>query len=43
LLLWVYVSGCIFIYGACLCAGQAEMRSLPEKTPVAQADKRDEP
>lgn len=42
LLLWVYVSGCIFIYGACLCAGQAEMRSLPEKTPVAQEDKRDE-
>jgi Ca2+-transporting ATPase len=43
LLLWVYVSGCIFIYGACLCAGQAEMRSVPEKTPVAQEDKRDEP
>jgi len=42
LLLWVYVSGCIFIYGACLCAGQAEMRSLPEKTPVAQEDKRDQ-
>ncbi len=27
LLLWIYVSGCVFIFGACLCAGQAEMRS----------------
>lgn len=27
LLLWIYVSGCVFIYGACLCAGQAEIRS----------------
>jgi Ca2+-transporting ATPase len=35
LLLWIYVSGCIFIFGACLCAGQAEMRSLPVKTTVA--------
>jgi uncharacterized BrkB/YihY/UPF0761 family membrane protein len=24
LLLWVYVSGCVFIFGACLCAGRAE-------------------
>jgi Ca2+-transporting ATPase len=24
LLLWIYVSGCIFIYGACVCATQAE-------------------
>ncbi len=24
LLLWIYFSGCIFIFGACLCAGQAE-------------------
>jgi len=24
LLLWIYVSGCIFIFGACLCAAQAE-------------------
>lgn len=29
LLLWIYVSGCIFIYGACLCASQAEIRLLP--------------
>jgi Ca2+-transporting ATPase len=28
LLLWIYLSGCIFIFGACLCAAQAEMRSL---------------
>ncbi|MBW4054321.1 MAG: YihY/virulence factor BrkB family protein [Proteobacteria bacterium] len=24
LLLWIYISGCIFIFGACLCAAQAE-------------------
>jgi Ca2+-transporting ATPase len=29
LLLWIYVSGCIFIFGACLCAAQAERRSAP--------------
>jgi YihY family inner membrane protein len=28
LLLWIYVSGYIFIFGACLCAAQAEMRSV---------------
>lgn len=26
LLLWIYLSGCIFIFGACLCAAQAEKR-----------------
>jgi YihY family inner membrane protein len=26
LLLWIYLSGCIFIFGACLCAAQAETR-----------------
>lgn len=26
LLLWIYLSGCIFIFGACLCAAQAEQR-----------------
>ena len=25
LLLWIYLSGCIFIFGACLSAGQAEV------------------
>jgi Ca2+-transporting ATPase len=29
LLLWIYVSGCIFIFGACLCAGQANARVRP--------------
>jgi Ca2+-transporting ATPase len=24
LLLWIYLSGCGFIFGACLCAAQAE-------------------
>lgn len=27
LLLWIYLSGCIFIFGACLCAAQAEKLS----------------
>lgn len=27
LLLWIYLSGCIFIFGACLCAAQAEQRT----------------
>jgi len=31
LLLWIYLSGCIFIFGACLCAAQAEGRSSPAK------------
>jgi YihY family inner membrane protein len=26
LLLWIYLSGCIFVFGACLCAAQAEGR-----------------
>jgi len=25
LLLWIYISGCIFIFGACLCAGRASV------------------
>lgn len=29
LLLWIYLSGCAFIFGACLCAAQAEGRSEP--------------
>lgn len=32
LLLWIYISGCVFIFGVCLCSGQAEIRSLPVKT-----------
>ncbi len=32
LLMWIYLSGCIFIFGSCLCAAQAETRSLPTKT-----------
>jgi Ca2+-transporting ATPase len=35
LLLWIYISGCIFIFGACLCAAQAEGRSAPAKTILA--------
>lgn len=41
LLLWIYVSGCVFIFGACLCAGQAEIRTLSARSPVVQADKTD--
>jgi len=35
LLLWIYLSGCIFIVGACLCAAQAEGRSAPTETTLA--------
>jgi len=35
LLLWIYLSGCIFICGACLCAAQAEGRSVPTETTMA--------
>jgi len=31
LLLWIYLSGCIFIFGACLCAAQAEGQ-VPSET-----------
>lgn len=36
LLLWIYLSGRIFIFGACLCAAQAEGRSAPAKTIMAR-------
>ena len=29
LLLWIYLSGCIFIFGACLCCAQAERLAAP--------------
>ena len=29
LLLWIYYSGYIFIFGACFCAAQAQMRKVP--------------
>lgn len=35
LLMWIYLSGCIFIFGACLCAAQAEGRSAPTETTLA--------
>jgi Ca2+-transporting ATPase len=31
LLLWIYLCGCIFIFGACFCAAKAEVSSLPVK------------
>lgn len=37
LLLWIYVSGAVFIFGACLCAGQAELHALPSQTIKEQA------
>jgi len=42
LLLWIYVSGYVFIFGACLCAAQSEMRTQPLKTRTARVDKRNE-
>ena len=32
LLLWIYLSGCIVIFGACLCAAQAHQDSVPAET-----------
>ncbi|MFA5985278.1 MAG: HAD-IC family P-type ATPase [Methylococcaceae bacterium] len=37
LLLWIYLSGCIFIFGACLCAAQAD-ESLPTETIIDYAN-----
>ena len=37
LLLWIYLSGCIFIFGACLCAAQAGRRSTPAETIMAHS------
>jgi Ca2+-transporting ATPase len=36
LLLWIYISGCVFIFGACLCAGQADVREHPVGSPTAK-------
>jgi Ca2+-transporting ATPase len=38
LLLWIYLSGCIFIFGACLCAAGAEARikTTPPEGPSSQ-------
>lgn len=33
LLLWIYLCGCIFIFGVCLCAAQAAGRSVPVTVP----------
>lgn len=35
LLLWIFLSGCVFIFGACLCAGQAEALGPPVETTTA--------
>jgi Ca2+-transporting ATPase len=37
LLLWIYLSGCIFIFGACLCAAQAEGCSASAETIMAHS------
>ena len=37
LLLWIYLSGCIFIFGACLCAAQAQaLAPIPAGTGTAR-------
>jgi YihY family inner membrane protein len=43
LLLWIYLSGCIFIFGACLCAAQDEAHSAPADTIPAHNTKGTEP
>jgi Ca2+-transporting ATPase len=37
LLLWIYLSGCILIFGACLCAAQAEGRAGPAEATAARS------
>ena len=37
LLLWIYVCGCVFIFGASLCAGRAESLGQPAGTTTAPA------
>ncbi len=37
MLLWIYVSGCIFIFGVCLCAGRAELFPQSSKISAEQA------
>ncbi|WP_340123612.1 HAD-IC family P-type ATPase [Methylobacter svalbardensis] len=36
LLLWIFLSGCIFIFGACLCAAQSEGQ-VPAETMIAHS------
>lgn len=43
LLLWIYLSGCIFIFGACLCAGQAEAHSQQRGTTMADTGENSPP
>jgi YihY family inner membrane protein len=38
LLLWVFISGCIFIFGACLCAVRAEGNDKPESASRSQSE-----
>ncbi|HVR37218.1 MAG TPA: YihY/virulence factor BrkB family protein [Methylomirabilota bacterium] len=37
LLLWIYISGCIFIFGACLCASRSEVLGQPAGSGFANA------
>jgi len=43
LLLWIYLSGCIFIFGVCQCAAQAEVCSGPADSIPARKTKGFEP
>ena len=43
LLLWIYLSGCIFIFGACLSAVQAESRQAPPDPAVSNNKKELQP
>ena len=40
LLLWIYISGCVIVFGACLCAAQDEIHRRREKTPGRRAGNR---
>jgi uncharacterized BrkB/YihY/UPF0761 family membrane protein len=43
LLLWIYLSGCIFIFGACLSAAQDEAHSAPADSIATRKTKEIEP
>jgi YihY family inner membrane protein len=43
LLLWIYVSGGIFVFGACLCAARADEPSMPTETTTTQDIEKNSP
>src|SRR5665213_1521175 len=38
LLLWIYLSGCVFIFGACLCAARGAQAGAEDENAAGQTD-----